>query len=310
MTETILMGIGIVVVLLASLIISAYASTGEEAKLPKYVNPNQERAVNYLARHKLFASQLLKTTAALVFALTVFVSAEAIGAFSIASTFLLLIIAFFVLPALHLPEFVKRPAYLLAPAIRKAVERLKPLGRQLEFAAKKVTPAQTDTGVYTETDLKHLLDEQKHARGNQIEGYKLDNLIKRIEFDEKKTGGVMTKLSEVKKIGASEAIGPILIDELHKSNHKFFPVIEEFNKEIIGLLELDSLTSLKKEGTAKDAMNGRVAFVDEDDTIRDVLKRCVSNDAKVFLVNKDHGKPTGVISFEQIIAELTGENSQ
>lgn len=307
MIQIVLFVLSLVLVFAAVVARGAYIRIGRDAQYPDYISPNQQRAMHFIGRHKDFVSQILNIVLGVFVAVALYLSTELVGVWSLLFAFIFIEIVFFLLPAVKIPSSVERLAYLLAPLIRKTAEKLGSLEKKFATMTSKIKSDQLDTGIYTLSDLKHFFKNQIFARDNQIKDFQLNNLVSRIEFDDKKASDIMVKLSKVRTVGASEPLGPILINELHETGFKYFPVEEEFNKEIIGILELDSLTSLQKQGDAKDAMEGRITYIDKDRHLRDVLDEAFRSGSPVFLCVNDDQKPVGIISLQQVVEELAGE---
>ena len=47
-----------------------------------------------------------------------------------------------------------------------------------------------------------------------------------LSFDNEKVSSVMTPRNEIKTIKKSEILGPLVLDDLHKTGHSRFPVID------------------------------------------------------------------------------------
>jgi CBS domain containing-hemolysin-like protein len=112
---------------------------------------------------------------------------------------------------------------------------------------------QAHTKVYDKTDLLDLVKKQNRQINNRIPPTDLEIAHNAMTFGDKPVSSIMTPRNDLKLVKASDAVGPLLMDELHSSGHSRFPVTSDSGKtespEIIGTLYLNNL--LGYEGNAR-----------------------------------------------------------
>src|SRR5690606_10649404 len=98
-------------------------------------------------------------------------------------------------------------------------------------------------------------------------------LVSALDFRDKKVASVMTPRNVIDFIKKSEFLGPLVLDELHALGHSRLPVIDEDLDHIIGILYLHDMLSLdiRKSTTAEKAMEAKVFYIHENDTLRKAL---------------------------------------
>ena len=94
-----------------------------------------------------------------------------------------------------------------------------------------------------------------------------------LSFSEVKVGDIMTPRSVMESVKKDDIIGPLLLDELHKTGHSRFPVIDKDIDHVIGILHIRNLLQLqdKKTHEASSVMTKPVHYVNEVQTANHAL---------------------------------------
>lgn len=297
--------IGFGLAALCAVLKKTYTQTGKGQKFSAGVTPDSQRAMQYITAHKPLASIFLDTLAAAALSLTAVLLALSIGLSAIAVMFVIFLLVATFVPELKSSKISKKLAYALSPAVRVCLEKLQPLSSK---AGKldRFRKQQTDSGVYTREDLREFIKRQKQSDNNMISDEELDALELRIEFEDKKAKDVLEPKRKAKIIGASEQIGPVLINELHETGRQHFLVEEEFNNEIIGTLNVAELVDLKQTGDVKSAMSDKLYYLNEKNTLAECLDGFHGTGSAVFVVVNSDEDITGILDINDVLRELTG----
>lgn len=151
-------------------------------------------------------------------------------------------------------------------------------------------------------ELLHLID---HNRGI-ISPDEITSLEHTLRFYEQTAEQVMTSSSSLVTVPASEVLGPLVIDDLHKSGHTLFPVVND--TEYVGLLDITNFTALRHHDSpvARDVMRADILRVGRDEPLDEVLKLLVAAKQACVFVTNDEGAIVGFIGLGDLIAALTG----
>lgn len=127
-----------------------------------------------------------------------------------------------------------------------------------------------------------------------------------LNFDSVEAGEIMLPIERVVAVAIDDLLGPLAIDELHRSGEEFFPVFDH-KENLLGILELAKLTSLtdKESKTAKELCQKNFISVRARDSLRSVLHSLMSNRESVAVVT-DHNRPVGLIQLSAVIFKLLG----
>ncbi len=157
--------------------------------------------------------------------------------------------------------------------------------------------------IYEKSDLINFLQAQTDAPNNKISEDLLKLLSNITEKSDYQAGDLMTGLKKVKKIDSEEEIGPVMIDELHKTGNKYFLIENKEENELIGYVKLRDLTSLKSSGKIREAVNRELEYVEITDDILELIETFLAGSCPVFLV-RDSGETVGVVTIDECLEKL------
>lgn len=197
----------------------------------------------------------------------------------------------------------------------------KPLGRLLSFLnpvlgriaslAPPASRAHVHTGLYEKKDLLEFLTKQNKQLENRIPETDLNIAYGAMSFGDKLVSTVMTPRRKVKLVGAGDSVGPLLMDELHKSGHSRFPVVKDSpkaaNPEIIGTLYLKDILGHDGNGKVKDLARKDVYFINEDSTLRQALSAFLKTHHHLLVVVNSFEEIVGVLSIEDVLEQIIGQ---
>jgi metal transporter CNNM len=196
-----------------------------------------------------------------------------------------------------------------APALKYLIIILspfaKPLGRLLDNWLREEGPS-----IYSKEELYNIFEEHKISEDSDIEEDEVQIVRHALSFGDKQVRNVMTPRRIVMSISADEQVGPILIDELHKSGYSRFPVYNDKKAQnFIGTLYLHDLVGLKvrEGGTVKEAMRKEVYYVHEEETLDHALRVFLKTNHHQLIVVNSFEEFVGVVSLEDVIEQIIGK---
>jgi CBS domain containing-hemolysin-like protein len=129
-----------------------------------------------------------------------------------------------------------------------------------------------------------------------------------LSFSEQLVSSVMTPSSAITSIKKSEFLGPLTLDELHKTGHSRLPVIDQDIDHIVGVLYLQNLLALdiKHSMTAEKAMEPRVFYIREDQTLQHALAAFLRTHHHLLIVINEYRETVGLLTLEDVIEALLG----
>lgn len=134
-------------------------------------------------------------------------------------------------------------------------------------------------------------------------------IIHGLSFGGRLVSEVMTPKSMIDIADAKDLLGPLALDELHKTGHSRFPVIEDDIDHIVGILHIQDLlvATAKKTPMIRDAMEPKVFYIREDQTLQHALHAFIRTHHHLFIVVNEYRETVGVLSLEDIMEALLGQ---
>lgn len=171
---------------------------------------------------------------------------------------------------------------------------------------RSVPPTDNDKNVKLDSreELQHLVAES----GSILTSDERTLIVHSLSFGTQEVRSVMTPSSVIDTISHSEFLGPLTLDELHKKGHSRLPVIKGDLDHVIGILHLQSLLALdiKKSVTAEKAMEARVFYIREDQTLQHALAAFLRTHHHLFIVVNEFRETVGLLTLEDVIEALLG----
>jgi len=201
--------------------------------------------------------------------------------------------------------FIKKTAQKL---YEKIDDKLIKLIQKLPFVFRILRSVPTDIEdsqrIDSRQELQHLVDD--------CEGVLSDDekklIVYSLSFGERQVSEIMTPRSVIDSIRKTEFLGPLTLDELHKTGHSRLPVINGDIDHIVGMLNLRGLLALdiKKSTTAEKAMDSKVYYIRQDQNLQHALSAFLRTHHHLFVVVNEFRETVGLLSLEDVIEALIG----
>lgn len=212
-----------------------------------------------------------------------------------------------ILPMIYMRKYIVYITARVAPVLRKVISFMTPIAKPTSSLLVKWIGNETQV-FYSKEELINMLDGQKLEQDSGVALDEARMLRAVLEFGDKKIREVMTPRRMVKIVTKEDEVGPVLMDELHKSGHSRFPVIAEpkhFN--FVGTLYLRDLVGEKTTKKIKDLMSPYVRYVHEEESLDHALRAFLKTHHHLFVVVNNFEEYVGVLSIEDILEEIIGK---
>lgn len=153
-------------------------------------------------------------------------------------------------------------------------------------------------------ELVHLL---KQSSG--VDDIDRNALLGVLGFTGKTVSTVMVPKKRVAMIKKSEILGPLVLDELHRTGHTFFPVTDREGGRVVGFLDIEGLMQIQADARStrvETRMDARVHKIAREDTLDRALVECIEGRQTMLVVVDEHDEMVGIITLGDIIGELLG----
>lgn len=213
-------------------------------------------------------------------------------------------LAFTWLPRSRVTTLGNRLTVLVTPSISWLLNYLHPvLSRGSALASRRYV--KPHTGLYERSDLIELIERQEVQPDNRLAAEELEIAKRALHFPDRKVVDIMTPRKAVKTLNVDDTVGPILIDELHKSGQAVALVRETPKGPIVGSLQFKDL-NLSSQGKVRDIMEPEVYYLHETDTLSEALHAFFVTNRSLFVVVNNAQETIGVITVQNILEQLLG----
>lgn len=153
-------------------------------------------------------------------------------------------------------------------------------------------------------ELLHLVESSGHI----LTGDEKKLIINGLHFADKTVESIMTPRGVVATIAATEVLGPLVLDDLHKTGYSRFPVTDGDIDHVVGVLHARELLTLgnKQSQTAREAMENKVYYIREDQTLDHALAAFLKTRHHLFVVVNGYRETAGIVTLEDCVEALLG----
>jgi CBS domain containing-hemolysin-like protein len=221
---------------------------------------------------------------------------------------LLLFVFYSLVPATRITAVGSRVTLILTPLLARVLSFLHPvLGRGAKQIQKRRT-SRDHTGLYERADLLELINKQLSQPDSRFSNVELMIVSKALSFNDSTVHNIITPWKAVKTISVNDIVGPVVIDEAHRSGLPLIPVVEGkgADSRVVGTLRVAQL-GLNSDGQAADLMDQAVYYLHEDDSLTEALHAFYVTNQPLFVVLDSTGKYVGIITMAAMLQKLLGE---
>lgn len=158
-------------------------------------------------------------------------------------------------------------------------------------------------------ELVHILERSSSA----IDDIDRSALLGVLGFSNKTVSTVMVPKKRVAMIKKSEILGPLVLDELHRTGHTCFPVTSREGGRVVGFLDIEGLMQIHADARSsrvETRMDARVHMIASEDTLDRALIECIEGRQTMLIVVNSSDEMVGILTLGDIIGELLGSKSE
>lgn len=162
----------------------------------------------------------------------------------------------------------------------------------------------SDLHIDSRQELQHLVAESDGVLTDEEK--KL--IVNSLSFNDQLVRKIMTHRDEIDSIKKTEFLGPLTLDELHKTGRSKLPVISGDIDHVIGILHLEGLLALdiKRSMTAERAMEPKVYYIHQNQTLQHALTEFLTTRHYLLIVVNEDRETVGLITLTDVIEALLG----
>lgn len=220
---------------------------------------------------------------------------------------LLLMIGFVLIPSLRLTVRSAQFAASLSPSVVWVLSHVhKPLDR-VAVLINDYRDLMPHSRIYEKEDLSGLLTLQKDQADNRITEADIELIQRALSFGDKQVADIVQPRRDAHLVNADDTLGPVLMDQLHKSKQSSFLVYKDSKDNILGSLLMKDAVAAKQGGRVFDLVHHDLIFMNEDFTLRQALTAFQQTGQQVAVVINAFEEFLGVVTLSALLQELAGE---
>jgi CBS domain containing-hemolysin-like protein len=219
----------------------------------------------------------------------------------------LLWFGFIWLPHREVSNFGIWTATKIAPALAWLASAVHPVVSTVSGRVRGLFPVHVHSGLYDEDDFVKLLQQQKQQADNVIPESSMEIAAHAITYGNVLVRDVLVPRRAVHMVQAEDSIGPVFMDELHKSGFSRFPVYGDKKDQIVGILFMRDLVKTTSSKTVKSVMKKRVLYIHEEQTLQDALQAILKTKHHLFIVVNSFEEYVGILTIEDVFERILGK---
>ena len=210
-----------------------------------------------------------------------------------------------IIPQAVFSRFALKLGAKAAPLVRLLIWILYPVSAPIAWLLDKALGEELPT-IYSKQELIKLIEEHEESGDGVIDEDEERILKGALTFSDKKVKDVMTPETVIESYSINQEINKEFIERIKNSGFSRFPIFDEDNEEVLGILHATSLIGLDGEESKsiKDLELAEAEFVGENDSLDDTLDKFLKSHKHLFIVKNEFGTVTGVLSLEDIVEEI------
>jgi CBS domain containing-hemolysin-like protein len=218
-----------------------------------------------------------------------------------------LAVSLVLIPSIRLTVRTAEMAAWLAPALVWVLRHTHPVLAKVADFINRFRDLATHSLLYEKEDLQHLLATQKEQVDNRIQQHELEMVERALAFEDRQAADVAQSRSDQYLVNADDTIGPILLDQLHKSGQSSFLAYKDTKENIIGSLTMRDAVAAKHDGRVFDLIHNDLIYVHENFSLQQVLAAFQKTGHQLAIVVNSFEEFVGIITFDVLLGQLLGE---
>lgn len=166
-------------------------------------------------------------------------------------------------------------------------------------------PEPTTVKLHSREELAHLVEDS----GGLLTVDEKKLITNGLGASSRRVSDIMTPRSVVNSIDSKEHLGPLVLDDLHKTGNSRFPVIDKDIDHVVGILHIRDMLEIdsrRKSTSVANVMDKRVFYIKEDQTVEHALAAFLRTHYHLFIVINEFRETVGIVTLEDVIEAILG----
>lgn len=179
------------------------------------------------------------------------------------------------------------------------VKRIRPVTRLLYGQ-----PVEIEKEIASREELEYMIEQSNRF----LDDTERSMVASGLTFANKQVSEYMIERDNIDSVTDNELLGPLVLDDLHRTGHSRFPVVRESLDDIVGILSVDDFLSIddRQSLNVKSAMSESVSYIHQDQTLRMAFAALVETSQQLLIVINDNQETVGLLSLSDITRQIFG----
>lgn len=188
----------------------------------------------------------------------------------------------------------------LHPYIIKLARILKPLWG--------VTATAGNSKIILPESTEELVDQLHRLSASVIQPHQRQRIETVIKSEGKTVKNIMTRKKFVVTVEPSATLGPIVLADLQKSGHGYFPVMTKKGEPegVLALIDIANIHEAKQRTKVRESMDLHITWAEEDMSLTELADLFLQEKQYLVLVRDLDGSFTGVVTIADLMKHLVG----
>jgi CBS domain containing-hemolysin-like protein len=198
-------------------------------------------------------------------------------------------------------QHISRQVFMRSlPGVLAVAEFLKPLWLITGLPPRRETVLPSTLGEFT--------DQLRRIPSTVLQPVQRQRLESVLAGEEKTVKDIMTPKKRVVMVEPSATLGPIVLSDLQKSGHGYFPVATKKGEPegILTLSDVSDIQLAKQRSLVRDIMSQHIAWVEEGTSLYELASAILQEKQYLVLVRNIEGEFSGVVTTADLMKHLLG----
>ena len=178
-------------------------------------------------------------------------------------------------------------------------------GYKLHGGSKKLSPKfKNSPKIVSRDEIAHVIAKSSGV----LTANEKKLLLNGLKFAHKKVEDIMTLRSDLKTVNHDDVIGPLLLDNLHKTGNVCFPVIKDNLDNVVGIIYLSDVISIDTDKTkiALKVMRTPVYYIKNTQNLEQAIAAFLKVHNYMFVVVDSKKRSVGILTIGDVIRAVVG----
>lgn len=162
--------------------------------------------------------------------------------------------------------------------------------------------------VYSKHELMKIVEDHEHMKESEIDKDEEKIVKGALSYSEKQVRDILTPRVQVFALATDQPLDSKTLKKIYTTGHSRIPVYQDTRDNIVAILySKDLITNDFKGKKVGEVSRDDVIFVDDNKKLDELLEAFKKTRHHLFVVLNEYGGLTGIVTIEDVLEEIIGE---